>query len=86
MGRLIASLGKLASGAPVEDAVAQVVSGAGTGGVAVGETVDVEMGDSSAPATGAATPVTGVAAAASGGAGSGAGVSKKGKKKGKGKR
>lgn len=77
----------LAAGAPVEDAVAPVAVSGGTEETAV---ADVEMVDSSVPATGATSPVaTGVGAAAASAGGNGSGVSKsgKGKKKGgKGKR
>lgn len=90
MGRLIAGLGKLSSGAPIEDFVPTQVPG----GTAVGGTEDVDMlevstqGLASAPVgeekdgvSRSNTPVAGGASGEGGG-----GKSAKGKKKGKGKK
>ncbi|KAM5430014.1 hypothetical protein McanMca71_006390 [Microsporum canis] len=90
VGRLIAGLGKLSSGAPIEDFVPTQVPG----GTAVGGTEDVDMlevstqGLASAPVgeekdgvSRSNTPVAGGASGEGGG-----GKSAKGKKKGKGKK
>ena len=88
---MIAGLGKLAAGAPVEDVSSTVAAPATTAGAPrAGEADDVEMVDVSAstPAPGTPTSAPAPAPAAVGGGGS-SGVSKggKGKKKGgKGKR
>ncbi|KAF3483454.1 WD repeat protein [Arthroderma uncinatum] len=89
VGRLIAGLGKLASGAPIEDLVPQI-----PGKSPAGETEDVDMLDvpsrTLAPSpvndekdggSRSNTPVAGGA-----GGGGGGGKSAKGKKKGKGKK
>ncbi|KAK2797677.1 hypothetical protein FQN50_009101 [Emmonsiellopsis sp. PD_5] len=79
IGRLIAGLGKLASGAPVVETVA---AAAGTATQVPTQGGDVEMVDVSGAATGQGQ---GKGGAQGGGAGAGTGGGK-GKKKGKGKR